>query len=514
VVPTPLADSPRLHLQVADVLREQVAETVHLARLPRGDGAGVEALAGLVRRVRETSRALGMGHVERAASRALRGLDTPASAELLQELLEVCTGGVRVAPMLRPIAIVSGGANTESLHRQALLTSASVRVLPDLATLADLLKREELGAAVVPISLLEGAPELPMLRQQLLLVSGREEDMQARLAGARLGAAEYLPEPLDLRLVVQRVRSRMSAWRRRAWRVLVAERTRNRVEDLAAALANEEITTIPAVGGFKLLEAIETTGPDLVVVSAPLDRMPVSDLAAMLRGHHRFGSIPLLFLWEGGMIPAALTGHDVVQGELDVPALRARILAALDDRRRERGIAEVDELTGVLSAAAMLNAADREIALARRRGEPLVAARFELDNPRALEAGGGPMAIATSLRLLAQTMLRAVRETDVVGVVSETGLLLLMPGCSLALARARVAGVRQRYAQRLASGGQPGASSFSLGIAEGIDDVLLGAERQLLLSLGPAGREGAGAEGARGLPSLGAGSRRVGPELD
>ncbi len=504
-MPTPLADSPRLHLQVADILRRQAKEAVHLARLPQADTATVDAIAGIVGRVGETARALGLGHVERAAARARRGLGTRQAAELLHELLEVCTGGRRVAPMLRPIAVVTGGRDTASLHGQLLLTSASVRLVPDLATLADLQTREELGAAVVPMALLERAEDLGALRPQLLLATGREDDLQARLSAARLGAAQYLPEPLDLRLAVQRVRARMASWRPRAWRVLVADRTHERVQELAAALANEEIVTIPVVGGVKLLEAVDRTGPDLVVIGAPLDRMPVADLAATLRGHHRFGGMPQLYLWEGGVVPAALTGHDVVQGVLDVPALRARVLAALDDHRHERGLAEIDELTGALSAGTLLHAADREIALARRRGESLTVARLELANPQAVETTGGALAVATALRVLAWTSQRAIRETDSVGVISDAGLVLLMPGCSMTLARARLQGMRQRFAERLAAAGLPGVATFHVGLAEGTDDVLLRAERQLLLSTD--------SPPATQLSLGGSSAMRVGPDL-
>lgn len=504
-MPTPLADSPRLHLQVADVLRNQAEEAVKLARLSAGDAAALDASAAILARVSQTARALGLAHVERAAARARRGLGSRQAAGLLAELLEVCTGGARVAPMLRPIAVVTGGRETEALHRQALLTSASVRLVPDLPTLADLQAREALGAVVVPAALLSQSAEFPVLHRQLLLATGREDDLQARLLASRCGAAQYLPEPLELRLAVQRARAHLAAWHHRAWRVLVAERTRDRVEDLAAALGNEEIVTIPAVGGAKLIEAVERSGPDLVVVRAPLDHMPVSDLTALLRGHHRFGGLPLLFLWEGGIVPAALTGHDVVQGELDVAALRARVLAALDDHRRESGRAEMDELTGVLAAGAVLNAADREIATARRRGESLVAVRLELANPGAIEADAGPMGVATALRLLAGTAQRAVRETDSLGVISETGLVLVMPACSASLARARLQGVRHRFAERLAGAGIPGAAGFHVGLAEGVDDVLLRAELALHRARAPQ-------ETAAG-PLGGAASMRVGPDL-
>lgn len=480
---TPLADAPRLHLQVAAVLRQQAAEAVQLARELRTDEDVHAAVEAMVVRVRDTARALGLSHVERAALRALRGMATPQKVELLEELLEATSGGLRVAPMLRPIVVVSGRQDSGPLYRQAQAMAAAVRIVPDLASARQVAEREDAAAVVAPAAVLDGGGTAG-LRDRLLLAYGREEDLPARLACARCGVSVYLPEPLELRRIVRLVRGRMAPWRRAAWRVLVAHGTRNHAEDLAAALANEELLTIPAVGGFRLLNAIEANGPDLVVIAAPLDGMAVGELTAMLAGHHRFGSLPLLYLWEGGVLPSALSGHDVVQGSLDVPALRARVLGALDDQRRERALREHDELTGTLSAAAVLNAADREIAAARRRGDSLAAVRLELEDAAALEARAGPMGPAEALRLLAQVAQGAIRETDSLGVITATGLLLVMPGCSAALAGERVALLRQRFAQRLASEERLAGLGLAVGIADGVDDLLLRAERVLLRAQG------------------------------
>lgn len=480
---TPLVDAPRLHLQVAGVLRQQAAEAVQLARELRADDDVLSAVEAMVVRVRDTARALGLSHVERAALRALRGMATPQKVELLEELLEATSGGLRAAPMLRPVVVVTGRQDTGPLYRAAQAISAAVRIVPDLASAREVAEREDAAAVVAPAALLDAATGAA-LRDRLLLAYGREEDLPARLACARLGVTMYLPEPLELRRVVRLVRGRMAAWRRAAWRVLVAHGSRDQAEDLAAALANEELHTIPTVGGFRLLHAIEANGPDLVVIAAPLEGLAVAELTAMLAGHHRFGSLPLLYLWEGGILPAALSGHDVVQGSLDVPALRARVLGALDDQRRERALREHDELTGTLSAAAVLNAADREIAAARRRGDSVAAVRLELDDAAQLEARTGPMGPAEALRLLALVAQGAIRETDSLGVITASGLLLVMPGCSAPLAGERVAVVRQRFAQRLAGDERLAGVSFAAGIADGTDDLLLRAERTLLRALG------------------------------
>ena len=477
--------TPRLHLQVADVLREQAGDAAQLARELRRDADVHAALEGMVGRVRDTARALGLAHVERAALRALRGLGGPMRIELLEELFETCSGGPRVAPMLRPIVVVTGRQDAGALFRAAQTTAAAVRLVPDMASAAQATRREDAAAVVAPISAWD-EPGAASLRDRIRLAYGREEDLPARMAAARAGVTLYLPEPLELRQVVRLVRGRMAAWRTSAWRVLVVHGTHDRAEDLAASLASEELHTFPTVGTFRLLQAIESHGPDMVVLAAPLEGMPISELTAMLGAHHRYGSMPLLYLWEGGVIPAALSGHDVVQGQLDVAALRARVLGALDDQRRERALREHDEQTGVLSAATVLNAADREIAMARRRGDPLAAVRFELANADELDATAGPTAAGEALRFFAQVTQGAIRETDTVGAISRCGLLVVMPCCGAALAAERAAGIRQRFARRIAADDRLSAANFVQGIAEGPDDLLLRAERSVLRALGVA----------------------------
>jgi hypothetical protein len=64
----PLANQPRLHLQIGKVLRAQAAEAVHLAREVTRDPDLLDALEGMVARVRDTARTLGLAHVERACA--------------------------------------------------------------------------------------------------------------------------------------------------------------------------------------------------------------------------------------------------------------------------------------------------------------------------------------------------------------------------------------------------------------------------------------------------------------
>jgi PleD family two-component response regulator len=318
-----------------------------------------------------------------------------------------------------------------------------------------------------------------------LLVYGPEGDLPSRLASARLGAVQYQPEPLDLRSAVREVRARIAAWRTTPWRVLIGDRTEERAQQLASAIASQEVAPVTAVGGFKLLAALERHSPDLLVVGLPMDGIPGPELAAMLRTHHRFAAIPRIFVRDPAAPPPPIAGgHGVIDRDARPEVFRARVLGLLDERRRERAMREYDDMTGAISQAAILNAADREVARTRRRSDALTAVRFELNDPLELARRAGPIAADGAMRLLASTIHVCVRDSDHLGVVGGFGFLLLMPNCATPLAKERVDEVVRRFAGVVQGDSRLVDVSFAYGIAEGPDDLLLRAERQLLRARG------------------------------
>ncbi len=509
----PLPEQPRLQSHVTEVLRQQAVEAVYLARDVLRDPDLLDALEGMVGRIRDTARTLGLSHVERAALRALRGLPSPERGELLEELLDACTGGLRTTPILRPVVVIAPSPTAVALRGAAALCATAMRVVPDVGTAMRVVSEEDAAGVIAPVAAL---PELAAFRRtalkdRLLLVSGADGDIGARVAAARQGAVLYLPEPLDLRMAVREVRGRMAAWRATPWRVLVGDRTADRAQALAAAVGSQEIATAVAVGGFKLLEAIERYSPDLLVIGLPMDGIPGPELAAMLRTHQRYSVLPRLFVRDPDSPPPPVPGgHGVIDRDARPEAFRARVLGVLDERRRERALREYDELTCCLGPVSILNSADREVALARRRGDVVSAVRFELDGPAELARRAGHVAIDAAMRMFARALALCVRDTDSVGLIGSYGFLVLMPGCSLHLARERVEHVRRRFTLLVANDEEIAEVGFSFGAAEGIDDLLLRAERQLLLGRGLVERppEGAPASVLAGRPEQ-AVARRV-----
>jgi diguanylate cyclase (GGDEF)-like protein len=171
----------------------------------------------------------------------------------------------------------------------------------------------------------------------------------------------------------------------------------------------------------------------------------------------------------------------------DLFTLRTRIRGILQRSRRERRLHAFDLSTGVLGRAALLRAADREIAAARLTGQQLAVARLEISEPGQLRAAYGRGTVERALGILARAMLESLRETDVVGRLGANGLVALIPNCSMEAAANHAATIRKRFGWMAGQDHALMRVSLTTGVAdtvEGIDDVLLRADRNLLRARG------------------------------
>ena len=148
--------------------------------------------------------------------------------------------------------------------------------------------------------------------------------------------------------------------------------------------------------------------------------------------------------------------------------LHPRDLASMSTRKlfQLRDKAAYDELTGVLSVAAGIGAADREIARSRRKHSALTVAFIGVDDLKTTNRDSGRAGGDDMLRRLAELLKRGLRGEDVVMRYAGDEFVCVLPETALRDGRARLDEI-----QRDASAG---GIRFSAGFAEleSNDDVV------------------------------------------
>lgn len=144
-------------------------------------------------------------------------------------------------------------------------------------------------------------------------------------------------------------------------------------------------------------------------------------------------------------------------------------------QRELQDLAIHDPLTRVLNARAFSNRLTQELHRNRRYRRPLSLLYLDLDNFKELNDSRGHQTGDTVLRLVADAMRLAVRETDIVGRMGGDEFAVLMPETDGALADA----VAQRLAEgvKTAFSGSPTVSA-SIGIVS-FDDTAATADEIL-----------------------------------
>lgn len=477
-----MVDDPRQRLRgnFAEVLNQQISELDLLAEEATRDPDVADALVFELERVRGTALALTVEAVAEAASRAIEEIRAGAPVEAVARFGAACRGVEESAlGVLNPVVLVGVGLPRTNAYAWMVRLAADVD--------GALARRGGAAAYVVRADL---APQLAARLRRLaspvpFFVVGARHDFQGRLAAARLGAAGFLSEPLDLGALVSRVRLTDDAQELAPARVLLIHPDREAGEALRGALAGPDLTVHRVADGLHVLVALDSLWPDLVVLPVQAGSVRARDVIAVVRGHPQFAELPMLLLVgeaeAEGREALGVADELLYTGLLDAPALRGRVRAWARRVAVMRSNQELDLATGARSQSALLRALDREIGLARRGETCMALAVLDVDGLGNVNAALGAPVGDQVLRALAERASAALRQTDVVGRLGADSFALLLPGCSAEDAARRVEELRARFSDWVAGQGLVDVA-FSAGIVDtraGFHDVLARANRAL-----------------------------------
>ncbi|MBP2290796.1 GGDEF domain-containing protein [Azospirillum rugosum] len=169
------------------------------------------------------------------------------------------------------------------------------------------------------------------------------------------------------------------------------------------------------------------------------------------------------------LAPNLLNGIAFLEAILAVTAWSLGFLAMTSERLQADldQLATIDPLTGAFNRRAFFRHAEREIARARRTGEPLALLLLDLDRFKRINDRFGHQAGDELLRAFAETVTARLRKSDLFGRYGGEEFCLLLPNTDRTGARTLAEGLRVDFARRAVDfDGQRIIASVSIGIAE------------------------------------------------
>lgn len=135
---------------------------------------------------------------------------------------------------------------------------------------------------------------------------------------------------------------------------------------------------------------------------------------------------------------------------------------AKEEARKAKIMADTDQLTGIANRRRITDELDRAVSMARRHGQALSIAIFDIDHFKRINDTYGHQVGDVVLKRVAKTAVKAVRRGDVVGRFGGEEFVIVLPHASAQTALV----VTERVRSAIEAGGHNPNVTVSIGIAE------------------------------------------------
>lgn len=304
----------------------------------------------------------------------------------------------------------------------------------------------------------------------LLFISSCDE-FQLRLRAARLGAHGFFLKPPDVPQMANWMAQFFERRQADAERVLIVDDDRNLAEYYRLVLSRAGMEASVLSVPDRIIERVGSFHPDLILMDLHMPLYTGPELAAVIRQHDHWASLPIVFLSAESnrdrQLQAMTSGADDF---LTKPISDNQLVAAVRSRidRANKLSAQIvrDSLTGLLKHASIKEAADVALARAQRSGEPVTLAMVDIDEFKAVNDTYGHAAGDVVIASIAMLLRQRLRQSDVIGRYGGEEFVAVLPECDTESARQLMNDIRERIATvRFRHRGKVFSCTISIGIA-------------------------------------------------
>jgi diguanylate cyclase (GGDEF)-like protein len=304
-----------------------------------------------------------------------------------------------------------------------------------------------------------------------------DSDAQTRVAAAHAGASLFISKPVDETSFQTAVQQLLALRQPSRSRVLVVDDDETFGAEVAAILSAHGIAAWTSTDPVRILETLETTRPDLLLLDVQMNELSGHDVCRILRTSAAWQDLPILFLSARNDVQSRIAAFDAGADDyLTKPMVEAELLARvklrLERLRLIKDRADRDSLTGLMLRRAFIEGLKTRLTEARRHARLLTLSMMDLDQFKRTNDVHGHLAGDRVLATLGKLLLSRFRAEDLRGRWGGEEFILAFPGES----NDTIAGVLNRTLAEFrtisfsSETGGTFTSSFSAGIASFPDD--------------------------------------------
>jgi diguanylate cyclase (GGDEF)-like protein len=315
---------------------------------------------------------------------------------------------------------------------------------------------------------------LPELRAHtalpIMLISGHD-DLMARLAAVRAGAAAYLIKPIDLTEFAEQLDALVERQVADPYRILIVDDSTETAEFIAASLSRAGMLTNIVNDPLQVVRPLREFNPDLILMDLYMPGCNGLELAAVIRQQHEYISIPIVYLstetdLNKQLAAMRLGGDEFLTKPIEPFHLIAAVMNRSQRSRVLRSLVVRDGLTGLLNHTATEERLGVEVARADRQNGFLAYAMIDLDHFKAINDTYGHPVGDHVLKGLARVLQQRLRKTDVIGRYGGEEFAVILPDTDGRSAVRVMDEIRMNFGKiQHSAGGTEFFVNFSCGVA-------------------------------------------------
>jgi diguanylate cyclase (GGDEF)-like protein len=364
-------------------------------------------------------------------------------------------------PKLAPrLLVVAEDAQIRSqlaqLGREKLLGVVAVSSVGEALVQA---RRGRLVAAVIDGSLdgqadrlVGGLRRLPGLERLPVAVLSELGDVEHRVSAVHAGASLFLRKPIDPYAFGAALDQMLALGGAERMRILIVDDDLDFATSVAAVLEPDATVVRTLPDATNLIEALDETRPDLVLLDAMLPGVSGWDAVRVVRTTPEWRDLPVLLVTGRTDLDARVAAFeagadDYIAKPLVPEELLARVRVRLLRRRLLREMTERDPLTHLLSRRALLDSFASRVSEARRHSGVLSLALLDLDRFKQVNDTYGHLVGDQVLMRLGGLLNERFRLEDLRGRWGGEEFALVFPNVRPAAAVAVLSRVLEEFRQ-------------------------------------------------------------------
>ena len=304
----------------------------------------------------------------------------------------------------------------------------------------------------------------------LLFISART-DFDARLEAVRAGGLAYFTKPVDIDALINALGVHTGQTAPTVYRVLIVDDSQATAAFYQHVLAGAGMEALAINDPSQIIEPLTEFAPDLILMDLYMPVCNGVELAALIRQHPSFVSVPIVFLstetnTNRQLVALRRGGDDFLSKPIDPARLVSVVTSRAGRGRILRAQMSTDGLTGLLNHSHLKEQLVTEILRSKRYGQTLVFAMIDIDHFKRVNDQWGHAAGDRVLRSLAKLLGQRLRRTDSAGRCGGEEFGLILTDVDATAAQALLNAIRRDFsALRHSNGDAEFSVTFSAGIA-------------------------------------------------